>query len=200
MTSPTRFQRSAQGFTLVELMVTVALIGILAATAVTSFQFLQLRSRRSEAFANLSAIRKYQLSYFHENGSYVIAPASPAVGALGPKQAWQNVRGTFSSVPGTGFDILAFYPEGGTYFDYDTNAQNGAHGWAFTAAAYGDTDVDTNLSAFLYVSPDAAGGTLPSSIGGFTMPWEPSTCQPLLEVVAQVPWSAGCGFPVADDY
>jgi type II secretory pathway pseudopilin PulG len=180
----------------------VALIGILAATAITSFQFLQLRSRRSEAFVNLSAIRKYQLSYFHENGSYVAAPQSPGLPGFptSSKQAWQAVRGNFSSVAGVGFDALAFYPEGGTYFDYDTNAQQGANGWAFTAAAYGDADGDGNVSGFLYVAPDAAGGTLPTLFGGFTTAWEPSTCQPLVDTVAQIPWNGGCGFPVADDY
>jgi len=204
MTSMHRNHSREQGFTLVELMVTVALIGILAAMAITSFNFYQLRSRRAEAYVNLSAIKTYQLSYFHENGGYVFALPSPALGPLGTgKQPWQNARGTFSSVAGTGFDVLAFHPEGGTYFDYDTNALNGGAGWAFTATAYGDTDADGGLSAFMYVSPDTAGATIPSLLGPpFTMPWD-NNCNPLMDTVGQVPFAPyACAAPgaLADDY
>ncbi len=189
------------GFTLIELMVTVALIGILSATAITSFSFLQLRSRRGEASANLAAIRTHQLSYFHETGAYVPAPPSPFWGALGPKQNWHTGRGTFSPIPNVGFDILAFQPEGGTFYDYDTNAISGANGWAFTAAAYGDADQDGSVSAFVYLHPDSAGALLPSLLGPpFTMAWEPTTCDTIINTVAQVPWQTGCGFPTADDY
>ena len=193
-------KRSAQGFTLIELMVTVALIGILSAMAITSFSFLQLRSRRAEATANLAAIRTHQLSYFHETGAYVLAAPSPGLGVPGTKMNWPQVMASFSSVPGLGFDILAFAPEGATYYDYDTNAAAGANGWAFTAAAYGDSDQDGGLAAFIYVHADAAGATLPSLIGGFTAAWDPVTCNPMLDTVASVPFQGGCGFPVADDY
>ena len=50
------------------------------------------------------------------------------------------------------------------------------------------------------VSPDTAGGTLPSFVGGFAWPYNPSTCQTYLSTVAQVPSGGACGFPVADDY
>jgi prepilin-type N-terminal cleavage/methylation domain-containing protein len=194
-----RFARRRGGFTLIELMVAVAIIGILAATAITSFSFMQLRTRRSEASSNLSAIRSYQLAYFHENGSYVNAPPSPAAFPLGPKQPWYTVQNSFSSVPGQGFDILAFAPEGATFFDYDTNSPLGFLG--FTASAYGDVDSDGAVSTFMYVHPDPTGVQVPSILaGGLTGPWDLATCQPLLNTVAQVHWQPGCGFPVADDY
>ena len=91
-------------------------------------------------------------------------------------------------------------PEGPTYYDYDSNAVFGPNGWAFTAAAYGDTDGDGFVSVFLYVQPDGAGNTLPSNIGGFVVPFDPHTCAPHLNTVAQVPASGACGFPNADDY
>lgn len=195
-----RRQRRSQGFTLLELMVTVAIIGILAATAIAGFQNFQLRSRRSEALSNLASVRTAQTAFFNESGGYVFAVPSPAFAPLGPsKQNWYN-RGSFSPVPNTGFDVLGWNPEGGTYYDYDSNTVNGPNGWALTAAAYGDTDGDGTISAFLYVVPDSTGAVLPSNLLGLTTVWDPGTCQPLTNTVMQVHWTAACGFPIADDF
>ena len=192
------------GFTLIELMITVALIGILSATAIASFRFYQLRSKRSEAAANLAALRTTQLAYFHEAGGYVMASPSPALAGHpnADKANWMAGGGIFSSDgPGAGFDVIGWVPEGPTYYDYDTNVVNvGPNGPLFTAAAYGDTDGDTFLSVWLYVQPDSAGNTLPSQLGGFQVPFNPHTCAPQLNTVAQVPATGACGFPNADDY
>jgi prepilin-type N-terminal cleavage/methylation domain-containing protein len=192
--------RRKSGFTLIELMITVALIGVLAATATVSFQLYNLRSKRSEASTNLAALRTTQLAYFHESGGFVPAPSSPGLAGhpSADKANWMPVG--FSPIPGAGFDLLGWTPEGPTFFDYDTNAVMGPNGWYFTAAAYGDTDGDGFVSVFLYVQPDSAGNTLPSLIGGFLVPFDPNTCATHLNTVAQVPATGACGFPNADDY
>ncbi|HLF86729.1 MAG TPA: prepilin-type N-terminal cleavage/methylation domain-containing protein, partial [Nitrospiria bacterium] len=48
--------RSSTGFTLIELMITVAIIGILAVLASASFITFQAKSKQSEAKTNLGAI------------------------------------------------------------------------------------------------------------------------------------------------
>src|SRR5687767_8132048 len=58
------------GFTLIELMVVVAIIGILAAIAVPQFRSYQARARQGEAKLALGAILKIEKIFHFENGSY----------------------------------------------------------------------------------------------------------------------------------
>jgi type IV pilus assembly protein PilA len=154
-------------------MITVAIIGILAAIAIPAFMMYQNRSRRSEAYTNLESIRKAQLAYAAEFGAFVSAAPSPLI-SLGPdKQNWpsEGDRIFSSTGAGTGFETLGWRPDGPTYFDYDTNqADDSTNGPSFTAAAYGDVDGDGGLSVFLYVQPDAADAVLPCWLcsGGVT--------------------------------
>ena len=62
--------RSKKGFTLIELMIVVAIIGILAAIAIPNFLKFQAKSKQSEAKTNLGAIFTGQLSFFGEQNRY----------------------------------------------------------------------------------------------------------------------------------
>jgi type IV pilus assembly protein PilA len=59
-----------RGFTLIELMIVVAIIGILAAIAIPNFIRFQARSKQSEAKTNLKGIFTGQRSYFGERDTY----------------------------------------------------------------------------------------------------------------------------------
>ena len=62
--------QNKKGFTLIELMIVVAIIGILAAIAIPNFLKYQAKSKQSEAKVNLKAIFTSETSYFSEQNSY----------------------------------------------------------------------------------------------------------------------------------
>ena len=62
--------RSEAGFTLIELMIVIAIIGILAAIAIPRFQNNAAKSRQTEADEIMSAVYTTQVIYRADTGSY----------------------------------------------------------------------------------------------------------------------------------
>jgi len=66
-------RRNQKGFTLVELMIVVIIVGILAAVAIPMYQGATERAKASEAVAALGTIRGAMRVYYAEHGTYVIS-------------------------------------------------------------------------------------------------------------------------------
>ncbi|MBF0457311.1 MAG: prepilin-type N-terminal cleavage/methylation domain-containing protein [Nitrospirae bacterium] len=76
MSEANRLNRShGKGFTLVELLITMAVIGILSAIAVPMFLGQRVKAQRAEAAQNIQSLRLLMEQYYNENGCYY-APCS----------------------------------------------------------------------------------------------------------------------------
>ncbi|WPB57646.1 type IV pilin protein [Xylophilus sp. GOD-11R] len=71
-----RLRPAAKGFTLIELMITVAIIGILSAIALPAYTDYVRRGRIPEATANLAATQVRMEQWFQDTRSY--QPATPS--------------------------------------------------------------------------------------------------------------------------
>jgi type IV pilus assembly protein PilA len=136
-----------KGFTLIELMIVVAIIGILAAIAIPNFLNYQRRARSSEARVNLGGIRTSEVAFLAENGCYLgVAPypalaGAPVAGTTSTPQPWL-VAGVlpaavvpaapgFCVVGGVAlgnFTNLNFSPVAGVFYQYAVDALANAAG------------------------------------------------------------------------
>ena len=166
-------EKLSRGFTLVELMVVVAIIGVLASVAIPSFINYQLTAKRAEAFANLGSLAKSQKSYFAEYNNFVPVAAEPGF-TLGV--APTTIKRDKTPL-NAAFGEVGWVPDGNVFFDYDTatpvdplTGTCTCTEGCFTASAYGNLDGDASLSVVLYTHPDALGGFCETGQGGNQSP------------------------------
>ena len=161
--------RKQEGFTLIELMIVVAIIGILAAIAIPNFLTYQLKSRQSEAKTNLQAIKTSEIAFQAERGCYVgVLPEGVAVPAGGTKTVFFTWgTGVTPTIPAPAWCVGAF---GGSFNDIGFKATgnvNYRYGIGVTTLAVGATYVPAGPVAPQVAScPVAIAGPGAAGAGG----------------------------------
>jgi prepilin-type N-terminal cleavage/methylation domain-containing protein len=132
------------GFTLIELMIVVAIVAFLAIVSVPSFMRFLAKAKRAEAYMNLSSIYAAQKAYWAEHGKY--SDTLNGEGGIGWKPEGYKGGGKGEKFFYTyGF---ATGSEGRNYFTGKLQASSSnlsgskADGQGFIAVAAGDIDGD----------------------------------------------------------
>jgi len=137
-----------KGFTLIELMIVVAIIGILAAIAIPNFLRFQAKSKQSEAKTNLGSIGTTAESYRVEKDTYVVS----SINDLGwqptgtPRYSyWYDVSGT-----ATAFITPPVAVNGCDTTSVTSHVTPAATASTFIATAKGQIDTDPACDEWSY--------------------------------------------------
>ncbi len=129
-----------KGFTLIELMVTVAIIGILAAVAIPAYSDYVIRGKLTEAFTTLADGRVRMEQYYQDNRNY--GTTATTCGAAGPT--------------------------GTKYFTYTCNWGAGGNNQSYTVTATGIAAQGT--SGFVYTIDQSNNKTSTITAAGWSNP------------------------------
>lgn len=152
-----------KGFTLIELMIVVAIIGILAAIAIPNFLQYQLKAKTSEAKTNIGSIRTSQEAFKAEHDFYATCVNNPGLALTTAKQPWTN-----PGVATQGWLEIGYSPSGDVYYTYEVSSGGtvstaiiqgiaaGSCGDAMVIGAAADLDGDAANGGFGFRVDNAA--------------------------------------------
>ena len=125
-------RRNSTGFTLIEVMIVVAIVGILAAIAIPSYRDYVRRGQLTDATSTLSSLRVQMEQFYQDNRTYAGAGCSGACGVVCPNTRYFGYTCTLNTTAlapaGQSYTLFAPGLAGGlttgfTYTITETNTQ-----------------------------------------------------------------------------
>src|SRR4051812_44383740 len=116
-----RILRPARGFTMIEIMLVVVIIGIISSIAIPYYQKTSARAYRAEVLVVLNKVRQHFISIYNDNNTFEAKPGGVDMtagqksawnpsGPPGPSGAWVNTAAGWMDMP--------FPPEGNVKLRY----------------------------------------------------------------------------------
>lgn len=146
-------RRRAQGFTLIELMIAVAIVAVLASIAYPAYQDSIRKGRRAEAFTALSTLQQAQERWRSNNASYTTTLANSAA----------------ANAPPTGLGVPATTPSGYYTISVDSATVSPTVYVATATAVTGTSQASDGNCKVLGVQ--MASGTLKYGSGASSISW-----------------------------
>lgn len=142
--------KSSRAFTLIELMVTILIVGILGAVAIAGYNRYVDKTKLVEAYTGVDTMTKQQTAYFLENKTFYYLDANPGVQIDVPGVSAGGIKGTM--LDGmyvynhlTGWDVVGYPFATGTKLLFSYRATVGrTDGSGNEVAANTGTDPDDN--------------------------------------------------------
>jgi prepilin-type N-terminal cleavage/methylation domain-containing protein len=162
----TRHDSRPSGFTIVELLIVIVVIGILAAITIVAYNGIQSRARDTQRLTDVSNIMKMLEAYKAQNGAY--PPTNATVNAI---CASHNNGYTYSDAT-DGLWLSALIP--GTVSSVPTAPNNGCLSWYsylyVSPASYGCTGLRTSNYYILQVQGVESASAPSSAVSGTFSP------------------------------
>ena len=137
-----------KGFTLIELMIVVAILGILAAIAIPNFMRFQAKSKQSEAKSNLGAIGTTAEAFRSENDTYVATWAQLGWAPQGTTRYAYYYSGYQTAIASNG--ALGGTPTTAAAPCVPADPTTGLGAVGFLAGSSGQIDTDLACDAWTY--------------------------------------------------